>query len=107
MQIKSQIESKLTDALQPEFLDVRNESHMHSVPPNSETHFRVTVVSEAFKGARRVNRHQRVFGLLNEELQGAVHALALHAFTPDEWRERRRNTPESPACLGGSKNDLK
>ena len=48
MSIQSEIEAKLSSALSPLHLDVLNESHMHSVPPNSETHFKVTVVAAAF-----------------------------------------------------------
>ena len=40
--IENQIETKLTSAFQPAFLDVENESHKHNVPPGSESHFRVT-----------------------------------------------------------------
>jgi BolA protein len=97
---QSVIESKLT-VLNPAFLEVLNESHKHSVPKNSETHFKVTIVSEQFEGTRAVKRHQMVYGVLAEELQpGKVHALAIHAYTPTEWQGQ---SPDSPNCMGGSK----
>lgn len=105
MRIESSIRDKLTGGLIPEHLEVVNESHMHSVPPGSESHFKVVVVSAAFNDRRKVARHQAVYGLLADELAGEVHALALHTYTPDEWRERNAAAPDSPACMGGSKRD--
>jgi BolA protein len=94
------IEHKLRTGLAPLHLAVVNESGMHSVPPGSETHFRVLVVSPEFDGATRVARHRRVNGLLAEELAGGVHALAIDAWTPEEW-ERQGAPSVSPACRGG------
>jgi BolA protein len=105
MSVQTQIERKLHDAFAPERLEVANESHMHSVPPGSESHFRVVLVSQAFAGLRSVARHQRVYRELAAELAGGVHALALHTYTPDEWRQRGADAPASPECLGGSKHD--
>jgi BolA protein len=75
------------------------------VPPNSETHFKVILVSEAFDGKRKVARHQQVYAALATQLEGPVHALALHTYTPAEWQQRQQEAPTSPQCLGGSKND--
>ena len=105
MNVQSEIERNLSSALQPEHLEVVNESHMHSVPPDSETHFKVVVVSPAFDGRRKVARHQQVYAILAEQLQGPVHALALHTYTPDEWSDRQQPAPDSPDCLGGSKRE--
>ena len=104
MSIQNQIQSRLSEALDPAHLEVINESFMHSVPPDSETHFKVVLVSEAFDGVRKVARHQQVYALLADELAGPVHALALHTYTPEEWRARA-GAPDSPDCLGGSKAD--
>jgi BolA protein len=95
---QSVIEAKLS-VLNPEYLEVLNESHNHSVPENSETHFKVTIVTDQFDGARAVKRHQMVYGVLANELQSGVHALAIHAYTPIEWKG---TSPDSPNCLGGS-----
>ena len=104
MVIQEGIEATLNQAFDAEFLLVENESHMHSVPKNSETHFKVTLASECFNGLRKVARHQKIYALLQEELAGPVHALALHLYSPDEWAQRDA-TPQSPNCLGGSKAD--
>jgi BolA protein len=100
--VQQQIIDKLTQAMQPDFLDVVNESAMHAVPENSETHFKVTIVAQSFVGVRPVARHQRIYQELAEELDGPVHALALHTYSPDEWVKHSAQVPTSPDCLGGS-----
>ncbi len=103
MNKQTQIEQKIQQALQPEFLEVVNESHMHNVPPGAESHFKVTVVSEQFNGKRLIARHQQINGILAAELQGQIHALSLHTLTPDEYMQRAGKVADSPLCLGGSK----
>ncbi len=105
MTIQQQIETQLQQQFAPAFLAVTNESHQHSVPVNSETHFKVVIVSEQFEGRRKVARHQRVYAALAPQLEGPVHALALHTYTPAEWEQRQGEAPLSPECLGGSKSD--
>lgn len=105
MSIQQVIEQKLSDAFQPVTLNVDNESHMHSVPANSETHFKVTLVSGQFEGMPRVRRHQSIYRILAEELANGVHALALHLYSPAEWAGRETAVPDSPNCMGGSKRD--
>jgi BolA protein len=103
MIVQQEIEQRLQQHYSPGHLHVANESHMHSVPANSETHFKVVIVSDAFEGKRKVARHQQVYALLADQLEGPVHALALHTYTPGEWQERQGEAPQSPDCLGGSK----
>jgi BolA protein len=105
MTVQEEIERQLATLLTPDFLEVSNESHMHSVPPDSETHFRVVAVAGAFEGQRKVARHQRIYAALAAQLEGPVHALALHTYTPEEWAQRQGDAPASPDCLGGSKAD--
>tara|TARA_R110002110_G_scaffold406421_1_gene626390 strand:- start:206009 stop:206332 length:324 start_codon:yes stop_codon:yes gene_type:complete len=105
MIVQQTIEQQLREQLNPVHLSVANESHQHSVPPNSETHFRVVIVSDAFDGQRKVARHQSVYSVLAAQLEGPVHALALHTYTPQEWEQREQEAPASPECLGGSKGE--
>jgi len=98
------ITQKLTQAFSPEHLEVINESHMHNVPEGSESHFKVVLVSDAFKGKLPVARHRMVNKILEDELNGKIHALALHTKTMEEWFEKG-NAPESPPCLGGNAKD--
>ncbi len=102
MNTQTAITEKLQQALTPEFLEVLNESHMHSGPA-TESHFRLSVVSEQFAGLSPVKRHQMIYACLAAELQGGVHALALHTYTPVEWLRSGNTIPESPNCRGGSK----
>jgi BolA family transcriptional regulator, general stress-responsive regulator len=101
MSIESVITRKLQAALDPEWLEVRNESHMHSGPA-TESHFRLTAVSVKFSGLSAVRRHQLIYATLADELKNGVHALALHTYSPEEWKASKNLVPESPACRGGS-----
>lgn len=103
MTIETTIEQKLRDQLHPTHLDVINESHMHAVPADSETHFKIVIVTEAFHGETLIKRHRAINKLLADELNGGVHALALHTMTPQEWEKKQGMVAGSPQCLGGSK----
>ena len=101
------INEKLQKAFQPVHLEVRNESHMHNVPQNSETHFKVIVISDKFEGARTpISRHRLINETLREEVatDGPVHALSIVAMTPDKWKaklDKGENVGPSPNCRGG------
>ncbi|KFZ36388.1 BolA [Shewanella mangrovi] len=99
MSVAAVIEQKLQQALLPVHLQVINESHNHHVPPNSETHFKVIVVSEAFADLRLLARHRKVNEALAHELANGVHALSMHTYTPAEWQSEQQ-VPESPKCKG-------
>ena len=80
--------AKLTRALAPLSLDVVDESHQHAGHAGhregGETHFRVYIVSDAFRGKSRLERHRMVNEVLAAELEGGVHALAIQASAPGE-----------------------
>lgn len=101
MNIQTTIETKL-QALSPHFLEVKNESHLHNVPPGSESHFKVTIVSPQFDDTPLLARHRLVNEKLADELANSVHALAVHAMTLDEWSDKHQTSTDSPPCLGGS-----
>lgn len=103
MSVQATIQQKLQSAFNPHHLDVINESFMHSVPPGSETHFKLVLVAAEFEGKRLVARHQAVYRVLAEELAGPVHALAIHTYTAEEWQQKEATAPMSPQCRGGSK----
>ena len=102
MSIEDDITAKLQNALNPSYLEVTNESHMHNVPPGSESHFKVVAVTHEFENKMLVARHRLINKALAEELAGPVHALALHTMTPEEW-SKKGASPQSPPCLGGGK----
>jgi len=97
------IETKLSTAFSPKFLEVANESHMHNVAPGSESHFKVTIVSDGFNDLMLIKRHRLVNSILEAELK-KIHALALHTMTADEWSLRGGKAADSPLCRGGGKN---
>jgi len=82
------ISQKLTEAFAPQSLKVEDESHKHEghagARPGGQTHFRVYIVSPAFKGKTRLERHRMINETLTAELVGGVHALAIHASAPGE-----------------------
>jgi BolA protein len=82
------ITKKLSEAFTPLSLKVLDESHQHEGHaghrPGGQTHYRVYIVSEAFKGKTRLERHRMINQLLSAELAGSVHALAIHAAAPGE-----------------------
>ena len=103
MTMQQKIETKITNAIAPAHLEVINESHMHNVPPGSESHFKLVIVTASFEGLPRVRRHQQINGLLADELKGSIHALSMQTLTPDEWSKRNKEVITSPDCMGGSK----
>jgi len=103
MEIQENINQKLINSFSPVYLEVENESNMHNVPPGSESHFKVVVVSEQFEGKSLIQRHRLINQSLSEELQNHIHALAIHAYTNNEWGEREFKEMKSPPCHGGGK----
>lgn len=99
MTMQQRIEAALA-ALQPQHLQVLDESLMHS--RGLQTHFKAIVVSDQFAGLNAVKRHQKVYATLGD-LMDEFHALALHTYTPEEWAKAGA-APASPTCAGGSKH---
>ncbi|MBD3821119.1 MAG: BolA family transcriptional regulator [Thiotrichales bacterium] len=100
MSLQSAIESKVESAFHVNYLNMENESHMHSGPA-TESHFKMTLVADEFEGLSKVKRHQAVYKVLAEEMP-KFHALALHTFSPKEWAESPQ-VADSPLCRGGGK----
>jgi BolA protein len=86
--VKHTITNKLREAFDPESLEITDESHLHEGHsghrPGGETHLRVYIVSSAFEGKSRIERHRMINAVLSAELAGSVHALAIKALTPGE-----------------------
>ena len=90
MRVSETITKKLREAFTPEAIDVVDESHLHEGHaghrPGGQSHFRVYIVSQAFAGKSRVDRHRMINAVLADDLAGGVHALAIHASAPGEKR---------------------
>jgi BolA family transcriptional regulator, general stress-responsive regulator len=88
MPVQDIITRKLTEAFTPDSIRVVDESHQHEGHgghrPGGETHFRVYIVAQAFKGKSRLERHRMINEILAGELAAGVHALAIHAAAPGE-----------------------
>lgn len=96
MSIAETIKSKL-QILEPSHLELINESHMHAMQA-SDSHYKLVLVSDVFDGLRTVARHQKIYALLSDELNGPIHALSMHLYSPSEWEQVQ--VPNSPNCLG-------
>ena len=103
MSMELTLRDKLQSQLQPSHLEVINESASHNVPPGSESHFKVVVVSEAFTGKSLIAQHRLINEILADELKNKIHALALHTYTASDWNQRTHQSPPSPPCRGGDK----
>lgn len=94
---------KSLSPLHPTYLQVDNESHHHAgYYEGKQSHFKLVIVSDDFAGKRAVARHQTIYALVNPLLTvnaGPIHALAIHAYTPDEWQSLG-SVPNSPNCAG-------
>ena len=102
MNMQANIEQKLNSSLNPTVLNIENESHMHSGPA-TDSHFKVTLVSEQFEGKMLLARHRMINEALKIELDGQIHALTLHTMTPEEYKVKGGSVPDSPQCKGGGK----
>jgi len=83
----AEIRKRLGDALQPEMLDVEDESHLHAGHAGARDgrgHFRVMIVAAAFDGKTMLVRHRAVYAALGELMQSDIHALAIDAVASDE-----------------------
>lgn len=100
MNVQAQIDQRINEEVDVHHMTLENESYMHNVPEGSESHFKLILVSDAFEGKRLVQRHQRVYAILKEEML-KIHALAMHLYSIQEWNERNALAPTSPKCHGG------
>jgi len=103
MTVQAGIEEKLAQNFDLLHMEVVNESGNHNVPPGSESHFKVVLVSNGFAGQNLVARHRAVNKVLADELANSIHALALHTYTEQEWQAKNGTAPMSPPCRGGGK----
>ena len=94
--IKSKIMDKLNAVFNPSFIDLINESHMHNVPENSETHFKLVIVSDLFKDLSLVQRHKKVFESLGVTMD-KIHALSMTTYDLNEY-ESNPKIIDSPEC---------
>lgn len=81
------IEARLNSELNPESLDIVDDSHKHAGHAGARSgggHFDLTIVSEKFAGLNTVMRHRLIYDALGEMMQTEIHALSIKAFSPEE-----------------------
>lgn len=78
---KDRIRARLSQAFDPEHLEVVDESHLHAghagARPEGETHFAVTIKVSALEGESRVAQHRAINSALAEEFDTGLHALRI------------------------------
>ena len=84
---QAQIQMELEKYFQPTELLVKDQSHLHAGHAGARDgkgHFDVTIVSQAFDGLTRVQRHRMVYDALSQLIESDIHALSIRAFAPSE-----------------------
>ena len=102
-EIQVSIERYLNETFQPIELQVENESYKHNVPPSSESHFKVFIVSNKFEGLSLIQRH-RLVQKCAARPDGSgfnVHALSIRALTDKEYANGKLGVQSTPNCKGG------
>ncbi|KAG5657511.1 hypothetical protein KAF25_006075 [Fusarium avenaceum] len=104
--VEDTIRAKIMAALNPQTLEIYNDSHLHSHhkamehTTSGETHFRVVITSDAFNSKMQSARHRMVYALLRDEMaqENGIHALQLRTMTPEEeTRQRKKKEAEAAA----------
>ena len=89
MDTKEKLILTLTDKLEAQFVDVKDESAKHAghaqAKQSAGGHYLATVVSSRFEGKNPLARHRLVYDLLQNEFSSQIHALSVKAYTPEEW----------------------
>ncbi|MFL2718771.1 MAG: BolA family protein [Gammaproteobacteria bacterium] len=91
-----EIVTTLNNLLNVESMFLENESGMHNVPIDSETHFKLIIVSDDFVEMTKVKRHQLIYQSLVKTMK-KIHALSIQAFTIEEFN-RNPLILSSPDC---------
>lgn len=82
------IEARLNSTLNPESMDIVDDSHKHAGHAGAKSgggHFDLTIVCDKFAGLNTVMRHRLIYEALAEMMQTDIHALSIKAFAPDEF----------------------
>ncbi len=100
---KERIEAQLVATFAPVDLAIVDESHRHGGGAGAESHYNVVVVSEAFAGLGRIERHRAVHVALDAELNRGLHALTLTLRTEIEHTQSAGAALRSPGCASSNK----
>tara|TARA_B100000963_G_scaffold53675_1_gene41736 strand:+ start:2030 stop:2335 length:306 start_codon:yes stop_codon:yes gene_type:complete len=96
-EVQDTIKKTLIKEFNPSVLKIVNESYMHSVPKNAETHFKLVIVSNFFMNITQVKRHLIIYKSL-EDIMKQIHALSIHSFDENEY-SKNPIILDSPNCV--------
>ena len=94
--IELKIIKNLNESMNISSLKIINESFMHNAPKDSESHFKVIIVSDDFKNLSQINRHKLVYSNL-DTIMNDIHAISIQSLSEDEFRQNPV-VLESPEC---------
>ena len=103
MKMRGRIEANLVEAFHVTHMEIVDETGMHNVPPDSESHWKLMLVAEEFSEMKKVARHRAVYRALSGPLSSGIHALSIVALSPQECAVDGGGMAVSQPCLGGSK----
>ena len=83
--IENKIINTLNECMNISSLKILNESFMHSVPEDAESHFKIVVVSDDFNNLSNIQRHKLIYKLLGT-IMNDIHALSIQSFNEDEFK---------------------
>ena len=96
-EIQDTIKETLIKDFNPSVLKLVNESYMHSVPQDSETHYKLVIVSDFFMNISKVKRHQIIYKSL-EDIMKQIHALSINSYDEAEY-SKNPIILDSPNCV--------
>ena len=96
MFVQNKIERLLRDNLNVSKLLITNDSYKHNVPPESESHFNVQIISDDFQNLSQIQRHKIVYKAV-ESLLTEIHAFSISAMTTSEFKENP-SLKDTPDC---------
>ena len=94
--IESQIINTLSSSMNLSSFKIINESFMHNVPKDSESHFKIVIVSNDFMNIQTIKRHKSIYKALGK-IMDEIHALSIHTFDEDEYKKNPM-VIDSPQC---------
>jgi BolA protein len=93
MGVADRIKTRLTEALQPEHMELVDESALHAghagARPQGESHFRLLIAANSFNGRGRLERQRMVYHALGDLMATDIHALSIKALTPEELQRQQ------------------
>jgi BolA protein len=94
--IENKIINTLNDCMDIFSLKILNESFMHNVPEDAESHFKIVIVSNDFNNLSHIKRHKLVYKYL-DTIMDDIHAISIQSFNEDEFK-LNPTVLDSPEC---------